>query len=105
MNPKLRGAPDCFASVLQSAMLALDDSSILRGLSHWLWTLAFGHRGATHGYAPTGEAAMAAFAKSWRREWGSDKPCGPGCRLDSEWTAPTQANQGVALANPCPRQL
>jgi hypothetical protein len=30
------------------------------------------------------EAAMAAFAKSWRREWGSDKPCGPGCRLDSE---------------------
>ena len=23
----------------------------------------------THGYEPTREAAMAAFAKSWRREW------------------------------------
>ena len=37
----------------------------------WLWTLAFGHhedRTPTHGYAATREAAMAAFAKSWRRE-------------------------------------
>ena len=37
----------------------------------WLWTLAFGHhedRTPTHGYAQTREAAMAAFAKSWRRE-------------------------------------
>ena len=35
------------------------------------WTLAFGHhedRTPTHGYEPTREAAMAAFAKSWRRE-------------------------------------
>jgi hypothetical protein len=33
--------------------------------------LAFGHhqdRTSTHGYEPTREAAMAAFAKSWRRE-------------------------------------
>ena len=33
----------------------------------WLWTLAFGHhedRTPTHGYEPTREAAMAAFAKS-----------------------------------------
>ena len=29
----------------------------------WMWTLA-----PTHGYAETREAAMAAFAKSWRRE-------------------------------------
>jgi hypothetical protein len=39
----------------------------------WLWTLAFGHhedRTPTHGYEPTREAAMAAFAKSWRREFG-----------------------------------
>jgi hypothetical protein len=39
--------------------------------SPWLWTLAFGQhedRTPTHGYAPTREAAMAAFAKSWRRE-------------------------------------
>jgi len=37
----------------------------------WLWTLAFGHhedRTPTHGYKATREAAMAAFAKSWRRE-------------------------------------
>ena len=37
----------------------------------WMWTLAFDFRGGrtpTHGYAATREAAMAAFAKSWRRE-------------------------------------
>ena len=37
----------------------------------WLWTLAFGHhedRMPTHGYEATREDAMAAFAKSWRRE-------------------------------------
>jgi hypothetical protein len=36
----------------------------------WMWTLAFGHhedRTPTHGYAATREAAMEAFAKSWRR--------------------------------------
>jgi len=37
----------------------------------WVWTLAVGHhedRTPTHGYAATREAAIAAFAKSWRRE-------------------------------------
>jgi hypothetical protein len=37
----------------------------------WMWTLAFGQdedRTPTHGYAKTREAAMTAFAKSWRRE-------------------------------------
>ena len=37
----------------------------------WMWTLAFGHhkdRTPIYGYEPTREAAMAAFAKSWRRE-------------------------------------
>ena len=37
----------------------------------WTWTLGFGHhedRTPTHGYEATREAAMAAFAKSWRRE-------------------------------------
>jgi hypothetical protein len=37
----------------------------------WMWTLIYGHhedRSPTHGYEPTREAAMAAFAKSWRRE-------------------------------------
>jgi hypothetical protein len=35
----------------------------------WMWTLAFGYyedRTPTHGYEATREAAMAAFAKSWR---------------------------------------
>jgi len=39
--------------------------------SPWMRTLAFGQhedRTPTHGYEPTREAAMAAFAKSWRRE-------------------------------------
>jgi hypothetical protein len=37
----------------------------------WMWTLAYSqHEGRTptHGYDATREAAMAAFAKSWRRE-------------------------------------
>jgi hypothetical protein len=36
----------------------------------WFWTLVLYHEGRTptHGYAATREAAMAAFAKSWRRE-------------------------------------
>jgi len=36
-----------------------------------MWFLAFGHHEArtpTHGYEPTREAAMMAFAKSWLRE-------------------------------------
>jgi hypothetical protein len=39
--------------------------------SPWLWTLAYGHhedRTPIYGYEATREAAMAAFAKSWRRE-------------------------------------
>jgi len=38
--------------------------------SPWFWTLAYGYhrdRKPTHGYVATREAAMAAFAKSWRR--------------------------------------
>jgi hypothetical protein len=31
-------------------------------------SVAFGIGEPTHGYEPTREAAMAAFAKSWRRE-------------------------------------
>jgi hypothetical protein len=37
----------------------------------WMWTLIFPHhegRSPTHGYAESREAAMTAFAKSWRRE-------------------------------------
>ncbi len=34
-----------------------------------MWTLAYGYedRTPTHGYEATREAAMAAFAKTWRR--------------------------------------
>jgi hypothetical protein len=39
--------------------------------TRWMWTLAYGQRHEertpTHGYEPTREAAMAAFAKSWRK--------------------------------------
>jgi hypothetical protein len=37
-----------------------------------MWTLTFGHhedRTPTHGYAKTREVAMAASAKSWRRQF------------------------------------
>jgi hypothetical protein len=39
--------------------------------SPWMWTLIFPHhegRLPTHGYEATREAAMATFAKSWRRK-------------------------------------
>src|SRR5262252_490780 len=38
----------------------------------WMWTLAYGHhedRSPIHGYETTREAAMVAFAKSWRQEF------------------------------------
>jgi hypothetical protein len=44
---------------------------VREAVAPWLWTLAFGHhedRTPTHGYEATHEAAMAVFAKSWRRE-------------------------------------
>jgi hypothetical protein len=37
----------------------------------WMWRLAYGHhkdRWPTHGYEPTREAALQAFARSWHRE-------------------------------------
>jgi hypothetical protein len=43
----------------------------LGGRTPWMWTLAYGHhedRSPLYGYEATREAAMAAFAKSWRRE-------------------------------------
>ena len=50
---------------------ALSSAASWRQLPRRMWTLAFGHhedRTPTHGYEATREAAMAAFAKSWRRE-------------------------------------
>jgi hypothetical protein len=34
----------------------------------WMWTVLYGYHDDRTGYEPTREAAMAAFAKSWRRE-------------------------------------
>ena len=34
----------------------------------WMWTMLFDYRWPTHGFAASRETAMAAFAKSWRRE-------------------------------------
>jgi hypothetical protein len=37
----------------------------------WMWALAYGNhedRTPTHGYEPTRDAAMQAFARSWHRE-------------------------------------
>ena len=37
----------------------------------WMWSLAYGQhedRTPTHGYEPTREAAMQAFARSWNRD-------------------------------------
>jgi len=34
----------------------------------WMWTMLFDYRWPTHGYEPSRETAMAAFAKSWRRQ-------------------------------------
>jgi hypothetical protein len=51
----------------------------------WMWTLAFGHhedRTPTHGYEPTREAAMAAFAKELAA--GVKGVDMPSWRLDSE---------------------
>jgi hypothetical protein len=46
-------------------------ASEMPGERQWMWTLAYGHhedRLPTHGREATREEAMAAFAKSWRRE-------------------------------------
>jgi hypothetical protein len=45
-----------------------------------MWTLAFGQHEdptPTHGYEPTREAAMAAFAKSLAEGVADDKPAAP----------------------------
>jgi hypothetical protein len=34
----------------------------------WMWTVLYGYHDDRTGYEPAREAAMAAFAKSWRRQ-------------------------------------
>jgi hypothetical protein len=50
----------------------------------WMWTMLFDYRTPTHGYEPTREAAMAAFAKGG----GSERRGQTGWRLDSERIVP-----------------
>ena len=64
----------------ESACLSRNDGDVVGRIfqvhaapvgSPWMGTLAFGHhkdRTPTHGHEATREAAIAAFAKSWRRE-------------------------------------
>jgi hypothetical protein len=83
-----RLCPNCSESTLQQAALrrGIDDYDVLADGAvvgrifkanaspvgtPWMWALAFGHHEdctRAHGYEATREAAMAAFAKSWRRE-------------------------------------
>ena len=60
----------------------------------WLWTLAYGQhedRTPTHGYEATREAAMAAFAKSWRREGSCACSMVLGCKSGRRAGAPPPA--------------
>ena len=67
-----------------------------------MWTLAFGHhedRTPTHGYQPTREAAMAAFAKSWRRDRAATLPA---CRTRQVILMPSGSNFYARL---CPTYI
>jgi hypothetical protein len=63
----------------------------------WLWTLGYGHhedRAPTHGYEASREAAMAAFAKTWRRS-GVDEARRP--VLPKSPPAPGGGYYGIAI--------
>ena len=57
--------------LIDGEAVACDGDGRPSGYRPWMW--ASGHSAdsvhrAAHGYEPTREAAMAAFAKSWRRQ-------------------------------------
>jgi hypothetical protein len=59
---------DCWSAKRHVGRIFMPE--VLPGLP-WMWTLIFPYhedRSPTHGYAASREDAMAAFAKSWRRE-------------------------------------
>jgi len=81
----------------------------------WMWMMLLDYRMPTHGYEPTREAAMAAFAKSWRRgidpprHWQKKTPHRgrmrglfgyPSSLLDEE-----RRRQGVAKRPPLPAEM
>ena len=63
----------------------------------WMWTVSYGFHEdhtPTHGYKPTREAAMAAFAKSWRRV---DARAAPACGgIEPGRTAPPDRDRYAA---------
>jgi hypothetical protein len=66
-------APDFDYDVLENDILVgrIFLSPVAPDSRLWMWTLGYGHhedRTPTHGYERTREDAIAAFAKSWRRE-------------------------------------
>jgi len=68
-RPSLTGSAPVTTTIGTAAVAALVASAAPVGMP-WMWTLALEHHGGrtpNHGYAATREAAMAAFAKSWRR--------------------------------------
>ena len=64
----------------------------------WLWTLPYGHHEdhtPTHGYEPTRETAMAAFAKSWRRKTtGERKAITEAAYFDNRFNAESHSRSG-----------
>jgi hypothetical protein len=55
-----------FDGVLVGRIVLSKSPSALKD-RQWMWSIDHRDRTPTHGYEPTREAAMAAFAKSWRR--------------------------------------
>ena len=69
--PILRALNSASEATHPASIVFAGGGGAIRSTASYLWTLAIGHhkdRTPTHGYEPTREAAMAAFAKSWRRE-------------------------------------
>ena len=72
-RPSGQWRDDDYYDVLENgSWLAASSSSMQSGRKGRPWMWASGHNGdirrAVHGYELTREPAMAAFAKSWRRE-------------------------------------
>ena len=67
---KFRGKPlILFLSITATAVGRIMKAAAAPVGAPWLWTiLSYENRQPEHGYKVTREAAMGAFAKSWRRE-------------------------------------
>jgi hypothetical protein len=72
MCNRIRGLKEWSVDALENASSSVASSRCRFAPQDRTWMWAIGHKGhirrAAHGYEPTREAAMAAFAKTWRRE-------------------------------------